>query len=351
MLRRYLLPCAGLLTLLFAGVALACPHAPAGYKGSLAETSQQAIIFWRDGCEELILKVDYKLTPAGEAPKHIAWVVPVPTKPDSYAEVKSAKIFEEAFQLATIYDPILRVAPKGGQPRVVVLGKITVGMYEVTEVKATGEDAAKELNAWLKAEGYGEIPAKGMAYYVKHDWTFLAIKLKEADKGLTTEGGFRPLRIAFKTDRLVYPLKFSSPRSAFDVTLYVFTDRPISLPKGLKDRGFTDRALAGEPGSTKIDGKELRWNEAYWRLTANAPESSKERKEIAAKRLKLIEEGKDEAETELYRLVKDVEKGKLGKFDPLYLTQVSGHIKLKGDTGDNELADWEEDFQIAVVKK
>jgi hypothetical protein len=44
--------------------------------------------------------------------------VPLPTKPNSYAKVKSAKIFEEASQLAAIRDSVLRVAPQGGSKAV-----------------------------------------------------------------------------------------------------------------------------------------------------------------------------------------------------------------------------------------
>ena len=46
------------LALLF--LLLPCIHPPKGFDGSVLQSSQSAIIFWREGREELILKIQYE---------------------------------------------------------------------------------------------------------------------------------------------------------------------------------------------------------------------------------------------------------------------------------------------------
>src|SRR5438477_7139096 len=139
-MNRYVQLAAGIL-LLVAGTAYPCLHAPSSYKGSLAETSQQALIFWRNGREELILKVDYRLAAQAALPDDLAWVVPVPAVPDDY-RVVSPQIFKEAFELAEAqHEKSLRDPRKGLQDlqatnaRIIQLASVSVGEYDITPLK------------------------------------------------------------------------------------------------------------------------------------------------------------------------------------------------------------------------
>jgi hypothetical protein len=314
--------------------------------GSVEETSQQAIIFWRDGREELILKVDYRLAAQAALPDDLARVLPVPAVPDDYAVV-SPQIFKEAFELAqahqakkTARGDIAALSAEKRDGSVVALTPVTVGEYEITPLKALGADAAGALNRWLSERGYGEVPLANMQYYTERSWAFLAIKINK-EKGsaaLKDQGGFRPLRISFAADRIYYPLKFSSHQGEFKVTAYVFTEKPVRLDRGLEERGFT--ALPMSDGGL-IGEEALRWNGGYWQLMPGDPKQRAE----AKKRLELIKKQDVSAETELYRLVQQMGKGKLGKFSKLYLAQFSGD-KING-TG-NRLVDWKRDFEVAM---
>jgi hypothetical protein len=331
------------IVVLVAGTAYACLHAPASYKGSVSETSQQALIFWREGREELILKVDYRLAAQASLPDDLAWVVPVPAVPDDYAVV-SPQIFKEAFELAEAHRQPERgrkfeALGPGEASKVIELARVTVGEYEITPLKATGPDAAAALNRWLSEHGYGEVPQANMQYYTERSWTFLAIKINK-EKGaeaMTKEGGFRPLRVSFAADRIYYPLKFSSHQGMFNVTAYVFTEQPVRLTERLDERGFTQLPMIGDG---LISSDALRWNSTYWQKMPFAEE--------AKKRLAMIEKQDAAAETELYRLVQAMGKGKLGKYSKLHLAKFSGE-KVNGDG--NRLVDWKKDFELEVSKE
>ncbi len=230
---------------LLAIFSLACIHPPRSYKGSVEEKSQQAIIFHHDGREELILKVDYKLTPKSKygLPSSLAWVVPVPEAPDHYS-VEDNAIFEELFKLTDISsieygaDGTPLKDRSGG---IDLLQKVTVGEYEIQPIKAKGKEAGPALNKWLSKNEFGEVPVENMEYYLKNDFTFLAIKIhpQKSNSPMAQAGGFSPLRISFKTKHIYFPLKFSSHQGTFDVTLYVITEK--GLPKG--ERGQPDDNL------------------------------------------------------------------------------------------------------------
>src|SRR5262249_20505986 len=196
--------------LLAAGAAApACLHPPRDYKGTLAATTQEAIIFWRDGREEMVLKVNYQLKGDAGLPASLGWVVPVPTKPDAYA-VADPKAFEDAFHLAVSKEPPAKGPPRNGPPRGVVQEQVSVGEYDITVLKASGEKAAPELNDWLVGAGFSVYPLENMRFYTDRGWTFLAVKVNKerAAEALRDRGGLRPLRISFASEKVVYPLKF-----------------------------------------------------------------------------------------------------------------------------------------------
>ena len=73
--------------LVFAGFstpAEPCCMVPAGYKGSITQSGQEAVIFHDNGREELILKINYRISGA-EMPDRFAWIITVPNEPDAYA--------------------------------------------------------------------------------------------------------------------------------------------------------------------------------------------------------------------------------------------------------------------------
>ncbi len=230
--------------------AAACIHAPRDYEGSLEETSQQALVFWADGREELVLNIAYEVV-KGDAPTSLAWVVPVPNVPDHYA-VSEPGVFKELFDLTEVKRPGRGERARGTfgddeaekENGIELLDPVTVGDYAIQPIKGRGADAGPALNAWLTENGFGEVPEANMAYYLERDWTFLAIRMgpKKGQTRIEGHGDFRPLRISFAADRIYYPLKFSSHQGTFDVTLYVVTEKGLPTDeRGLPTDEITSR--------------------------------------------------------------------------------------------------------------
>ena len=193
---------------------LACIHPPAGYSGSVEQGGQEAIVFWNQGREELVVKNDFRIVPGpdGGLPGRIAWVIPLPAAPDHYA-VEDVEIFREMFQAWQERQPPLKNDSKG-LPRngIEILEAVSVGESEIQPIRATGEEGAKALGEWLAENGFGEIPAANMAWYVERSWVWLAVEVSAArgEESLVRNGSLRPLRVSFATADIVYPVLFSA---------------------------------------------------------------------------------------------------------------------------------------------
>ncbi len=187
--------------------------------------------------------------------------------------------------------------------------KVSVGEYDVNVLKASGPEAAAELNDWLVAAGFHAYPLEGMRYYTERKWTFLAVKVnkEKAAQSLAEVGGLKPLRISFAADKIYLPLKLFAAGGEIGLQASFFTESPLTLPKDL--HGLHPTTYATDHfGSVEVTGKPL---------------------------------GKD-----LTALVDEVGKGKVGTFKKLYLTRIEGRVNGAG----NKLSDWKTDFELEVAK-
>ncbi|MGE3851132.1 MAG: DUF2330 domain-containing protein [Planctomycetota bacterium] len=223
------------LVLLPPTAARPCMHGPADYKGSMVETSQQAIIFFdqKTSREELVIRINYRETTDNTAgPGNFGWVVPVPTVPDSYA-VEDTAVFKQIFEFVERTHAQLTSDERGltfeadSTYELELLSRVSVGEYDIQPIRARGAGAGAGLNKWLTANGYNEVPVANMQWYLDRNWTFLAIRINAVTLDEDSEGSVRPLRISFATPEIIYPLKFSSHQGQFDVTLYVITAEPL----------------------------------------------------------------------------------------------------------------------------
>ena len=83
----------GLLGQLLPVVAWAGLFAPEGHRGTIEEKSQNALVFFDGQRQELILSTTYKVTD-GQAPKALAWLIPLPSAPEQHA-LESSRIFSQ----------------------------------------------------------------------------------------------------------------------------------------------------------------------------------------------------------------------------------------------------------------
>jgi len=251
---------------LIAGPAHACLHAgrasAEATSVALTQHGQQGLLIHRDGQQELVLAVDYQSDKPLDA---LAWIVPVPSKPDAY-ETTSAELFDELSTWAQLRRHLPKPPPlKGLRGRdtpasatrapMRMLEAAQAGPYEIQPIMAVGQDGVKALQDWMKDNKIPAIDAAQLTYYVDRGWPFLAIRIdpQEGQKSLATKGGLPPLRISFKTPQAVYPLKLSSHQGIFPVRLYLITDRK------LEDAAFDDAVARGFEVAAAPGAKFLRY--------------------------------------------------------------------------------------------
>ncbi|MBI2920870.1 MAG: DUF2330 domain-containing protein [Planctomycetes bacterium] len=207
-----------------------CCMVPKDYAGTIGQSAQEAVMFWNDGREELILRINYRID-GKVPPPSFAWIVTVPNEPDDYA-VADADLFREVFEWAQpLVEPPTKSDGKGdlqGPPQAggLEFGKaVKVGPFDIQPVRALGLQALEGLNAWLEKHGFPTEDPKHMEYFVVNKFTFLCIKVTPAEGKTEVEskGGLPPLRLSFRSDCPYYPLRFSSRQGVFDINLYVFT--------------------------------------------------------------------------------------------------------------------------------
>lgn len=232
----------GLGTALAAGAAYACCMMPRSYAGTISQSLQEALIFHAEGREDLVLGIHYHITPKNAGadaalPASFAWIVTLPAEPDAYA-IADAVVFREAFDLFERKRPRQPGPPatpppaagaRPAEPGLEFGKRVQVGAYDIQPVRALGKEALGALNAWLDANGFPTEDEKHMAYFVENKFTFLCIKLsKQKDAaGVAMAGGLEPLHMSFKSEKIYYPLRFSSRQGVFDVMAHVFSDKPL----------------------------------------------------------------------------------------------------------------------------
>lgn len=180
------------------------------------ETDQKAVIFFEEGTEDLFISVSFQ----GNA-EEFGWIVPTPSEPEV---VKSTDL------VFTTLDELTRPeypAPTRGNwnnkmmlegamdSGVQVLQTKKIEYYDISVLKADNKDA---LYNWFNDNGYS-FPQAGkyiIDEYIEKNWAFTAIKI-DNDRlnsyGINRQlssGHAVPLRMTFKTDRPVFPLKISS---------------------------------------------------------------------------------------------------------------------------------------------
>lgn len=180
----------------------------------IRESGQKAVIFYEEGTETLVLSITFR----GDA-KDFGWVIPVPQKPE--VSKGSDEIFtslEEITKKNDYYEivPLMNAIESGRQQdSVTIIETKKIDYYDIAVLSATESQA---LAKWLSDNGY-QYP-KESAYilndYINNNWYFVAVKISPEAAGATQvtsgleEGHATPLKLVFKSDAIIYPLRISS---------------------------------------------------------------------------------------------------------------------------------------------
>jgi len=127
---------------------------------------------------------------------------------------------------------------------VTVLTRRVVGVYDIAVLAA--KDAAA-LSAWLTKYGYAWPKGRNevLAHYTKKAWVYAALRIDPSQldsdevRKLKT-GELQPIRFAFATREMVYPLHISSVNAGkTEVLLYLLADAPMVYASGPDHAGFS----------------------------------------------------------------------------------------------------------------
>lgn len=180
---------------------------------------ETGLVVAKPGSEEIILSLDL----SSQSDERAAVVLPVPGVPEVAAIDKGDPLayLDEATQ------PPVEVGSAGGgdgatagaAPPVEVIGREEIGGYDVTRLASSDRQA---LDTWLDENGY-KVPDGAepiFASYIRQGWKFVAIRLAPG-----SDGRLKPLRVSFKTDIPIYPMRLSQLSTRpIDLTLYTLAD-------------------------------------------------------------------------------------------------------------------------------
>lgn len=214
---------AAALAALAAALALWLAAQPAGacacgiaIEATISEES--GLVIEQPGREQIVLSLD--LTSDGS--ERAAVVLPVPGIPTVDAIERGDPLAYLELATAPPPEPVVGAeagADTAGAPRVDVIGRETVGGYDVSRLGAGDPEA---LSRWLDRNGY-TLPAGAepiLADYINEGWSFVAIRLAPE-----AEGRLKPLRVAFATDEIVYPMRLAQlGTEPVNLTLYTLAD-------------------------------------------------------------------------------------------------------------------------------
>jgi len=190
--------------------------------------SEQALIVFTGGRQEIITSVQLLSDKPGAAV-----IFPVPGEP-TVGEVPSEALFtylaeatrpEERIEEQLVWHDVDGAG--GARPGgVSVLGQAIIGGYSVARLAA---DDAGALQNWLDQNGYrapdGAAPI--LRSYIDAGWKFVAVKLAP---GQHASGALKPLRMAFDSPEIVYPMRLGAlADQPIDVLLYVLADHRVDI--------------------------------------------------------------------------------------------------------------------------
>ena len=208
---------------------------PRNYAGSLAETSQEAIIVFELGQQgqpsrqSLVLKIQVE---SDQPLDQLAWIVPFPAEPE--VAPASPQLFKELFDYVEARKQQLRprslleaksAADGSLQMDAELLSRQIVGSYDVAVLR---ENKAGGLNGWLSENDFQvlENADAALGFYRDKRYVFACIKFDQAQLDGSGPTDLHPLEFRFSTggqDGIYFPMKLTSlQQSSVDINLYIF---------------------------------------------------------------------------------------------------------------------------------
>ncbi len=234
-----------LLTLAASVAATALPSPAAACACGVAPQAridvEHALVSFAGGKEHLVISYDLRAQSA-----HAAIVLPVPAEPTVTALAGGGNPFAYLERVAVNRTPpsdadgaVGGAAPAGAAPTV---KRSTVGGYSVTRLHG---GSSGSVTTWLKRNGYalpkGATPI--VRQYIARRWWFVALRLAKRQ-----DGALKPLDIAFRTDRPMYPMRLAQLATRpVQLDLYAVTPTTVEVAPLAKTFTGIVSGLAEQP--------------------------------------------------------------------------------------------------------
>ncbi|MHC5003893.1 MAG: DUF2330 domain-containing protein [Planctomycetota bacterium] len=224
-----------------------------------ASPKQEALLRPSGASVELVLRTHFR-----RGPEEVAWIVPVPGRPDVVRALEDdpfAELDERTAPRFAVYERRARGWGCGCASRQLDVGRsnplrstvVTVhelGRAGVAEYAVLESSDADALRAWLDGHGY-VLPADAnpvVERYAAMGWCWLAMRLAP-DVGGDESVVPQPISVVFPAERVVFPLVISGISAApvTEVVLYVAADRRYECA------GWSNVAL----GSSRLGDERL----------------------------------------------------------------------------------------------
>lgn len=209
------------------GQACACGAVIPPVGGQAAMNHEVALAHWDGSSETIVMQLALNADT-----NNVALVVPTP-RPATVTEGDKATFTELDTVTAprvqqrrhwvlgqpgsAAQAPLEAAAPRGPT----VVNQVHLGPLEATTL--AGGDLSG-LQKWLDDNGYAIRPAvsEALGTYVRDGWSFVAIRLTSSDPIV---GGLNPVRMAFPSTQLVYPMRLSAAAAGpQQVTIFTLSD-------------------------------------------------------------------------------------------------------------------------------
>jgi hypothetical protein len=239
------------------------------------ETQQEAVVFFEDGHEDLIVSSGFE----GNA-DNFAWIIPTPSQPT--VERGSWELFAGLRDITetNVYDARLggiegdfAISDYVSDAAVKEIERQSVAYYDIAVLDARTTDG---LLTWFTDNGfyYPEDQRYILDDYIAAGWYFTTVKLNTTNLSNITVDSLRdgmslPLHLSFATDRMVFPLQLSQVTGEYhttgawpavratDITLYLISDHKQSLPQFTQYYAGYLSAKAVSELSFTTDGKPM----------------------------------------------------------------------------------------------
>jgi hypothetical protein len=147
-------------------------------------------------------------------------------------------------------------AAPGSVPGVTVTDHTEVGPFEVAQL--TGTDSGAVTN-WLGDKDF-ELPpdlADALTPYLAEGWLVVAARLTPEQTGQTFDGGLPSMRLTFRTDEPVYPMRLSATADdAQPLRLYVLADHKMTAGNPAPEGIGPELTFAGRLGKADLEKNE-----------------------------------------------------------------------------------------------